>query len=454
MKTIATVNTYLPSIDGYIEYSSDESLRDFDIIIFNPTLPYEERVNFSGGGSCVSIEGWRRLSSAMNHWSSEISHALSAGKTIFVLLAKKTIDEGATHVTTPSKGNRQYSTTQFNNYQSIPIDLKIKNATGKIFSPVDSILKPLYEELKHISSYRVIIEQAVGKKAFAAKDGSSVGAIIEFGPKKGHIVLIPNIELESFEDDDDGEWTEESVQKSIRLVNQIIALDKNLRETGGKSPAPEWLSDVKKSKALISLEDDRKSLTEQINALNNSIASIDAEISNINDISDLLFENGPRLEAAIERCLISLGYTVENFRKGDFEIDHLITSPSGFRMIGESEGKDSSAIDISKFRQLENNINEDFQQDDVIVPAKGILFGNGFRLTKPESRPEQFTQKCLTNAARLGTALVRTADLFRISTHLLDKPDDEKFKASCRSAIETTAGGVVDFPPPSISEID
>jgi len=115
-------------------------------------------------------------------------------------------------------------------------------------------------------------------------------------------------------------------------------------------------------------------------------------------------------------------------------------------MIGESEGKDNSAIDISKFRQLESNINEDFSRDDVNTPAKGVLFGNGFRLSKPDNRKDEFTSKCLTNAKRLGTALVRTTDLYHVVLHILDNPKDVAFKEKCREALETTAGGVVRFP--------
>lgn len=117
-------------------------------------------------------------------------------------------------------------------------------------------------------------------------------------------------------------------------------------------------------------------------------------------------------------------------------------------MIGESEGKDSSAIDISKFRQLESNIGEDFEREDIDQPAKGLLFGNGFRLSSPATRAEQFTKKSLTNAGRLGSALIQTTDLYQVAIHLLDYPEDEAFKIACRLAIEETSGGIVIFPSP------
>lgn len=99
-------------------------------------------------------------------------------------------------------------------------------------------------------------------------------------------------------------------------------------------------------------------------------------------------------------------------------------------------------------RQLESNIGEDFEREEIEHPAKGILFGNGYRLTAPEARPEQFTQKSLTNAARLGSSLIRTTDLYPIALYLLDNPKDDAFKTACMTAIESTAGGIVEFPVP------
>ncbi len=197
------------------------------------------------------------------------------------------------------------------------------------------------------------------------------------------------------------------------------------------------------------------SIEKKIDAFEKKIAKIQTQIkgeqnkhAELLKFTNLLFENGDLLERAIADALKILGYDVENLREGDLEIDHVIVGPSNIRMIGEAEGKDSAAINISKFRQLESNINEDFERDEVEVPAKGLLFGNGYRLTHPDQRENQFTDKCQTNAKRLGTALIRTSDIYRIVVHLLDHPSDEDFKEKCRDAIESTNGEIVCFPEP------
>ena len=74
------------------------------------------------------------------------------------------------------------------------------------------------------------------------------------------------------------------------------------------------------------------------------------------------------------------------------------------RFIGEVEGKDNKAINIDKFSQLERNLNEDFAREGVDQFAKGVLFGNPYRLRSPDNRDDPFTDKCRTAAARRGAA--------------------------------------------------
>ena len=75
-----------------------------------------------------------------------------------------------------------------------------------------------------------------------------------------------------------------------------------------------------------------------------------------------------------------------------------------------------------------------------------MLFGNGERLIDPKERQIGFTDKCLTNAKRLGTVLVNTKDLYPAVAYLLDNPDDEEFKKAVRDSLENTVGQVASFP--------
>ena len=155
--------------------------------------------------------------------------------------------------------------------------------------------------------------------------------------------------------------------------------------------------------------------------------------------------HGRRLEAAVLEAMRLMEFEASNFRSSDSEFDVVLECAEG-RCVGEVEGRDRKAISIDKMRQLEVNIHEDLSREEVSEPAKGILFGNAFRLSSPSDRPaEHFTAKCMTAAKRNRTALIRTCDLFEVAKTLADTRD-VGFATSCREAIFDTSGGVVVFP--------
>jgi len=455
MKSIVCVNATIPTVDDYIDYCSHDSIRDYDIAVFNPVFPYFSRTDFTDGDSCISISETPRLTKAISHWSSELLDALKSGKTVFVILDKYHEDKAATSSTMPARNRVTYNTSMVNNYAAIPTRPTVKNVSGRKISVGDPAFRVLYESVKDIMQYQVVLDASVPlRTAFTAKDGAPIGGVVKNDKYPGSLVLLPYVdfEVDAFAapaGDGDADWTEEAMNASRAFVGQLVAIDKHLRGKSERTPAPNWVAEVAVPKAAERIESDIATIDLEIECLRQAreekIRSKEAALSH----SSLLYETGKPLEHSVEAVLRLLGYAVETLRIGDLEIDHVIVGPSGKRMIGETEGKDTSAVDISKFRQLESNIGEDFERDAVSEPAKGLLFGNGFRLTDPGQRAEQFTAKSLKNAARLGVSLVRTVDLYPVAIHLVDNPDDEAFKVGCRSAIEETAGSIVQFPRPT-----
>ncbi len=398
----------------------------------------------------MSVESTSSLNKAMSHWANEIKGALQAGKTVFVIMGEYTEDLG-TLGSTLNKNQRTYSTFQINNYQALPVKLSFRNARGQKIVTTDAAFRGLYEVLNDIVEYRVIITSNVTKKVYTTKDGATIGCVLKHKDYSGAIVLLPYFSFNDLTEQGEDEelvWTEGASNTSKALIGQLVAIDKLVRGSTERTPPPGWVGELEPPAVLASIDQTIADLKRRIGELQQQGEEQAALKAGVLEFSHLLYENGKILERAIEKALRLLGYAAETLRIGELEIDHVILGPSGKRMIGESEGKDNSAIDITKFRQLESNIGEDFQRDEVDEPAKGLLFGNGFRLTTPGDRPEQFTQKSLTNAKRLGSALIRTADLYPVITYLLDHPDDEAFKLACRSAIEETTGAIVEFPDP------
>lgn len=446
MKSIVAINTEFPTLDDHIDYFGGESLRDFDIAIFDPKFPYSERIHFSGGGSCLTIEATQRVKTAMTHWAGEIRSALQAGKTVFFLLNEVEEDSGASGYETKARNQRTYNTFRINNYEALPFAILVKNTKGRRISVVDSSYQPLLNIISEVVSYRAIFEKTVGRTIYSAKDGAVVGSIAKLSDLPGHLVFLPYFNLTDYDKASSDKWSDEVTQISHGIIAQLIAIDKSLRLQSAITPAPQWVASAQTPEAVMTIDATVGGIDAKIAELTTLKEKQLEEKERLLSFSRLLYENGKALETAIEEGLRVLGFTVQNYRDGDLEIDHIIVGSSGTRMIGESEGKDSSAIDISKFRQLESNINEDFQRDNIEEPAKGVLFGNGFRFTEPKDRAGQFTAKCMTNAKRLKTALVRTSDLYETVIYALDHPDDKTFQAACRSAIENTHGDVVVFP--------
>ncbi len=445
MKSIVSVNSPFPTIENYLSYFSGESLRDYDIAVIDPRLPNLHRVFFTGGGSCIDIDSTADLKAAMSHWSEEIRSALHGGKTVFFLLGEVEKDHAATGSQLQGK-SRNYSTQEVSSYQILPITLPIKNSKGRHLKASNPNFLPFLSSLGELSRYSVVFREKFGEPILSAKDGSVVGTIVKVPDAAGHLVLIPHFSFSEYDSETKEEWSDKALQLSKAVVGQMFAIDKFLRKHSSETPVPNWLEKKKFPRAVQEIDGNISRIEDEIRVWETRRNEECERKKNLQAFSRLLYENGKALEVAIEDGLRVLGFMVENFQAGDLEIDHIIVGPSGKRMIGESEGKDTSAIDINKFRQLESNINEDFQREEVELPAKGILFGNGYRLRDPAERPDEFTAKCITNAKRLGTALVRTSDLYEAVIHALDNPEDKSFLARCQRAIEDTNGALVVFP--------
>jgi len=451
MKNICAVNIELPTPSDYANYCAGGSLLDYDLVLFNPEFPDFERTYFSSGGSCISIDDGQVLVKAMRHWSTELRTALEVGKTVFFVLKEYEGDQYATGSTSPRKGERLLQTIQVNNYGVLPIDLTVRNAKGRRMKVSDRDFKNLFDTIKDHAKYEVVLSTKIERPVFTTNDGTNVlGGVVVSEKWPGRLVLIPSFDISGMtETTDDGElWSQAAITFSNRLIAQLLEIDKTLSSAESVTPKPDWLSEVPVPAKVQSFDGKISEINEKISKLESEKQKQEFQRAEHDQYSALLYETGKSLENVVEKSLQLLGYEVDNFTDGDIEIDHIIVSPEGLRMIGETEGKDNSAVGISKFRQLETNITEDFNRPEVEEPAKGVLFGNGYRLAAPNERDCQFTSKCLVNSKRLNTVLVQTPDLYPVMCHILDNPKDSEFKKECRSALETATGGIAKFPKP------
>ncbi len=151
------------------------------------------------------------------------------------------------------------------------------------------------------------------------------------------------------------------------------------------------------------------------------------------------------LESAVIDAMETFGFSADRYSDKDSDFDIVFESAQN-RCLGEVEGKDNKPIDIHKFQQLERHISEDFARPEITEPAKGVLFGNPFRLIEPDNRKHPpFTDKVRQAAKRTGTALVHTPEMFPLVKYL-KCIRDSSFSEKIRNAIVETEGEIVKFP--------
>ncbi len=464
-RKLLTVGFQLASDDcEYAKFRSKTSLLDWDIVLFRFAI--NEHFYSSGdthqGKPSLNDDASFQLKDYCAHWRKEIKQAVEAGKTVLVYLPpleEVFVDTGQRSYS--GTGRNQRTTrhvTSFNNYEVIPANLSPVTASGsriKLAAKGAEEVSAYWHEFGSISKYEVILEGSDGRPCLLTASGDKpVGLIFRSRAANGTLLLLPDIDL--FPGgfiDEEGNWTKEADQFAARFVKTVVALDRSLACSGESTPEPDWASDDRFSlpaekPLMVKLLKTEQRLEAAQRVKDDTLA----EIEKAGALRALVYEKGKPLERAIIEALRVLGFSAEPFQDAQSEFDVVFESPEG-RLIGEAEGKDNKAVNVEKLRQLAMNIHEDLQRAEVNAPAKGVLFGNPFRLSPPEERDVAFTTKCETAAKSSSTALVPCPELFKVVRYLLSKRN-ASFARRCRLAI-IRAAGVVEFPevPPEANAI-
>jgi hypothetical protein len=445
----------------YIDFDSDASLLDWDVALFRPDISgfYAHEYDQYQGKRSLSDGASFRLKERCEHWRREIKDAVEGGKMVVVFLSEL-------HEIWLDSGRREHSGTgrsrqttrivsPYNNYASIPAKLSpigTKGVAMKLSTRGSESIAPYWREFENCSQYKVVLSEPGLPACLLTKKGDKpVGAILRTETSGGALVLLPELDLmqESFvEANADGEqdWTADAAAFANRLVVTLVALHKGLRGTDEATPEPQWAKAA--AYALAKESEFKEQLLIAETALEGARRvkeTVADDLKKAIAIRGLLFEKGKPLERAILEGLITLGFVAMPFNDANSEFDVVFESEEG-RLIGEAEGKDHKAINIDKLRQLSMNIHEDLQREEVVNPAKGVLFGNPFRLSPIEERGAPFTEKTLRSASSSSTALITTHNLYAAVRYVKDTQDGE-YARLCREAL-VRGVGLVTLPAP------
>jgi hypothetical protein len=464
MRRILTVGLQLASTDvEFASFQSKTSLLDWDVVLFRPQIDgFIRHDSFFQGKPSLSDSASFQLKECCEHWRREIKEAVESGKTVIVFLPplqEVYVDTGERRYS--GTGRNQKTTLivdTYHNYKAIPESLLPVTSTGnsmKLSMRGAEVLAPYWTEFESVSSYKVILTNQTVPACLITRTGEkAVGALFRSKSSVGTLLLLPDI---NFSPDDftkvkGGEefWTAAANRFAARMVATVVALDKALRTKDELTPEPLWASEprfalgAEGTLRVQLLEAERKVEKAQRNK-----ERISDELTAAGALRALLYEKGRPLENAIIAALRVLGFAAAPFKESDSEFDVVFDSAEG-RLIGEAEGKDNKAVNIDKLRQLSMNIHEDLQRESVAVPAKPVLFGNGFRLQPLSERSDPFTDKCASAASTSSTALVYTPDLFLPVQYLLSNPNADYARA-CREKLLLSTGRVI-FPAPPVAE--
>lgn len=459
-KKILTIGFELASDDTqYEEFNSKISLLDWDIVLFRPQISefISYRDTYQGRPRLNDTSSFR-LKECCGHWRREIKQAVEAGKTVLVFLPP--VED--VYIDT---GERQYSGTgrnqkithivaPYTNYAAIPVELKPVNATGsamKLASLGAEVLAPYWAEFGSNSEYKVLLNQEIAGISLTTKNGDKpVGAIARSKSSLGTLVLLPDIDFypDAFLKEKAGEqiWTATAHQFATRFLGAVVALGRALRSSAEVTPEPGWSTNPDYILAPErTLRSELLDAERRVEEAHRTLEALQERLNMAGRTRALLYEKGPQLEHAIIEGLRTLGFTASSYKDADSEFDVVFECAEG-RLLGEAEGKDTKAVNVDKLRQLAMNLHEDLVREEVTMPAKGVLFGNGYRLKPPSERELQFTEKCIAAARSSLTALLSTSDLFVAVQYLSEQFDDEYAKL-CRKAI-LDGVGIVALPVP------
>ncbi|MGY4537498.1 hypothetical protein ACVW0P_001917 [Mucilaginibacter sp. UYNi724] len=465
MKNIATIGIEIPSVENNIKLNTYASLSDIDIAVFAPVIKnpfynlYESYMATNEsyeGKKLYSKDFSPQIKEHARHWKNELSHFVNTGGTLFIILPKKEdffIYSGTRDVSGSGRNQKiTFHIEPFSNYKFLPFDdIKFKFVSGEYILPNSFLVNEFYSLFKEYMSFEAYFAKSPDNPLFFTKNKDRVlGAKIS--SQKGDTIYLPNINfhvnklLKHNEKTGRSSWNSMASKVGLSFVSNLIEIENTINKTELKTPKPNWLNTpqyelVEATKTITTIDLNLKKIKD-ISIENERLQLVLIEQESL---KDLLFETGKTLEKAVTKALIILGYTAENYDDGELELDQIIISPEGYRFIGECEGKDNKDIDISKFRQLLDGLNADFEKETIPEKAFGLLIGNPQRLTAPNERTLDFTKKCQQGAEREKIGLIKTSDLFAICKYIIEN-DDSTFTIACRETIFKQLGKIVNFP--------
>lgn len=428
MINIATMNFHLDG-EGITNTQIDgrETLLDADLIIANPkefSRVWQSHTN----STTIAYLSAEKVRNVFLTRSNELYTLLNNGKILVVFLSPITIINAQAR-------SGSYNNNTISNYDFLPSDkdllMALEAGSGTIpnsikLSNPTHLFAAYFKAFSNELQYSAYLDIEVDDDAhyfLTNRSKKPVGFSVEVG--KGLIVFIPppkNIDHK-------------------KLVGTLIDCTKKYLTKKKITPTPDWINDFK-LRGEVEFDEKIAGFDKKISDLLNQKKVVEEEMKVVLNYKRLLFESGAELEDVVIDFFRLIGFKAENRKLNDLEHDVIFESNEG-KGIAEIEGKDNDSIHIGKLDQLNRAVDEDFELTDKY--PQGILIGNHFRLLPPSDRKDPFTDKVLTVAKKKSFGLLTTHEIYKAVEKILENPDNESFKTSCRKKILESAGEIIEL---------
>lgn len=432
------------------------SLLDDDLIVIDPEYSdYGSRTK-TENGLFIDIKGSERLLKDRTRWREDIGVSLQIGKTVIIFLSS---GQDELHVTTKvgtspltTRQNLQVQYTPIGALEFLPVERPLvkrnPDSLLKVVKHVD-LLSAYWKEFEQYSYMDGYIADPNLEGAIVTKSGGfTVGAVLHL--LEGKLVILPPLDFDRLRKENGVEWKDDAKAVGHALSAALIGIHNALKGEDESLPPPSWLTKSPfKTKREAAIELSMQDVAERISKLTEQLGQERVRLDEACKAKKLLYGKGHQLNDVVLKALRAMGFEADSFCDSTSEFDVVAKCPEG-RFLGEVEGKDNQQVSTTKLDQLERNIREEFSKNEGTEYLKGVLFGNGYRLTEPSKRGIEFTEKCIAGAKRSQIALVQTSDLYAPAEYLSTK-EDPTYAKKCREAILSAAGSVVIFPTPVLS---
>jgi len=342
-RRIFTVGFDLPGEEfEYIEFDSDQTLLDADIVLFQPQLQYHFSDEQHGGRRLLTEHRSHSAKRQLDHWRSEISAAVNAGKLVIVYLTKPIEGYRYTGDTQYSGSGRSRTATKMitsiSSYESVPNLTKVTPKSGIEIrlEREGSYLGPYWADFSSYSPYEVEIEGNFNKVLLSSRSGNrTVGAA--FHAKGGVLLFLPPLRYDrdkflrkGKKADEELYWTNEAVRFGKQLVAALVGIADTLKQSTQSTPPPAWVLDSNYRLAVEGeLESAISARAAEIADLQAKRTELETQLMQAGNLRRLLFEQGVQLEEAALEAMELLGFDVQPFSDGDSEFDVVFVSPEG-----------------------------------------------------------------------------------------------------------------------------